>query len=115
MKITIRLIALVIIGSLMSTGASAQNIPNADNEYEALMQKIRLDFAKNPSIDKDLKTYNEVDGSFTDVDYASIERTNWPPMKHIDRLSDFAFAYTNPQNKYYKDENLFAKDRKSVV
>lgn len=81
MKITIRLIALVIIGSLMSTGASAQNIPNADNEYEALMQKIRLDFAKNPSIDKDLKTYNEVDGSFTDVDYASIERTNWPPMK----------------------------------
>ena len=59
MKITIRLIALVIIGSLMSTGVSAQNIPNADNEYEALMQKIRLDFAKNPSIDKDLKTYNE--------------------------------------------------------
>ena len=38
MKITIRLIALVIIGSLMSTGASAQNIPNADNEYEALMR-----------------------------------------------------------------------------
>ena len=114
MKITIRLIALVIIGSLMSTGVSAQNIPNADNEYEALMQKIRLDFAKNPSIDKDLKTYNEVDGSFTDVDYASIERTNWPPMKHIDRLSDFAFAYTNPQNKYYKDENLFAKIQKGL-
>ena len=40
MKITIRLIALVIIGSLMSTGVSAQNIPNADNEYEALMQPI---------------------------------------------------------------------------
>ena len=29
MKITIRLIALVIIGSLMSTGVSAQNILNA--------------------------------------------------------------------------------------
>jgi chondroitin AC lyase len=96
----------------MSTGASAQNIPNADNEYEALMQKIRLDFAKNPSIDKDLKTYNEADGSFTDVDYASIERTNWPPMKHIDRLSDFAFAYTNPQNKYYKDKICLLKFKK---
>ena len=32
MKITIRLIALVIIGSLMSTGVSAQNIPNADTD-----------------------------------------------------------------------------------
>lgn len=42
MKITIRLIALVIIGSLMSTGVSAQNIPNADNEYEALMRKSGL-------------------------------------------------------------------------
>ena len=97
MKTTIWLITLIVIGSLMSAKAYptsfALNTPGSDNEYEALMQKIRLDFAKNPSIDKDLKTYNEADGSFTDVDYASIERTNWPPMKHIDRLSDLSLIH----------------------
>lgn len=58
MKTTIRLITLIVIGSLMSAKAYpasfALNTPGPDNEYEALMQKIRLDFAKNPSIDKDL-------------------------------------------------------------
>lgn len=86
------------------------NVKN--NEFEQLMQKIRQDFANNPSPEKiaeELKPYNEADGSFTDVDYASIQRTNWPPLTHIDRLYDFAFAYTNPQNSYYGDESLFNK------
>ena len=50
MKTTIRLITLIVIGSLMSAKAYsasfAPNTPDPDNEYEALMQKIRLDFAK---------------------------------------------------------------------
>lgn len=93
--------------------AKSYAVPNPhvkDNEFEQLMQKIRQDFADNPSSDKiaeELKTYNETDGSFTDVDYASIQRTNWPPLLHIDRLYDFAFAYTNPLNSYYEDEALY--------
>lgn len=93
--------------------AKSYDTPNShvkDNEFEQLMQKIRQDFADNPSSDKiaeELKTYNEADGSFTDVDYASIQRTNWPPLIHIDRLYDFAFAYTNPQNSHYEDEALY--------
>ncbi len=87
------------------------------NEFEQLMEKIRQDFANNPTsekIEEELKTYNDADGSFTDVDYASIQRTNWPPLTHVDRLSDFAFAYTNPQNKYYEDESLFNKIEKGL-
>lgn len=93
--------------------AKSYDTPNSrvkDNEFEQLMQKIRQDFADNPSSDKiaeELKTYSEADGSFTDVDYASIQRTNWPPLIHIDRLYDFAFAYTNPQNSHYEDEALY--------
>ena len=73
------------------------NSSQGDNEYQLLMKKIRQDFAINPpakEIEEALKTYNEADGSFTDVDYASIQRTNWPPLLHIERLYDFAFAYT---------------------
>lgn len=87
------------------------------NEFEQLMEKIRQDFANNPApekIEEELKSYNDTDGSFTDVDYASIQRTNWPPITHVDRLSDFAFAYTNPQNKYYGDESLFKKIEKGL-
>lgn len=83
-----------------------------NNEFERLMEKIRQDFAYNPTaerIEEELKLYNAVDGSFTDVDYASIQRTNWPPLIHIERLYDFVFAYTDQQNKFYGDTELFAK------
>ncbi len=91
--------------------ASAQN--SAD-EFESLMQKIRQDFAANPDIDQELALYNEQDGSFTDVDYASIQRTNWPPLVHINRISDFIFAYTNPENKHYQEEALYEKIEKGL-
>lgn len=112
MKITVHLIILFIMSSMISAKANAVanlNPPGNNNDFEVLMQKIRTDFAKNPSIDEALKKYNEADGSFTDVDYGSIQRTNWPPLEHIDRLYNFVFAYTNPSNKHYKDENLFIK------
>lgn len=112
MRITVHLIILFIMSSMISVKANAVttlNPPGINDDFEVLMQKIRIDFAQNPSIDEALKKYNEADGSFTDVDYGSIQRTNWPPLEHIDRLYNFVFAYTNPSNKYYKDENLFAK------
>lgn len=83
-----------------------------DNEFEQLMEKIRHDFATNPpkeTIEEALKHYNDADGSFNDVDYASIQRTNWPPLLHVDRIYSFAFAYTNAENPYYGDKKLFDK------
>ena len=117
MKNKIHLIIFLFISSIISVKASVatnSNLPGNEDEFEVLMQKIRLDFAKNPSIDEALKKYNETDGSFSDVDYGSIQRTKWPPLEHVDRLYDFAFAYTNPKNKYYKDESLFTKIEKGL-
>lgn len=68
----------------------------------------------NPSIDNELSKFDNLNGAFTDVDYSSIQRTHWPPLIHINRLYDFAFAYTNPNNKYYKDETLFEKIQKGL-
>lgn len=78
-------------------------------DFGKLMDKIREDFANNPSIEKSLMLYDEANGCFTDVDYARRDRTNWPPLVHIERLYDFVFAYTNPQNSYYQDEVLYQK------
>ena len=89
--------------------AQAQNGLQSGDEFETLMQKIRQDFVANPAIDEALAKYNEQDGSFTDVDYASIQRTNWPPLVHVERISDFVFAYTNPKNKHFGEEALYDK------
>ena len=99
---------ILLISICSGKQAYAESTANND-EFETLMQKIRKDFAANPSIDEILKEYNDKDGSFADVDYASIQRTNWPPLVHIDRIYDCVFAYTNPQNKYYKDNALYEK------
>lgn len=58
------------------------------------MEKIRNTTIKNPSIDKNLALFQE-NGSFSDIDYDDTQMTNWTPIKHIERLSDFVYAYTN--------------------
>lgn len=104
---------LFILFCIVPTSAGT-SISSSDNEFEILMNKIRKDFIRNPRIEKDLQKYDEANGSFTDIDYNSIQRTQWPPMTHLERLSDFAFAYTNPANKYYKNDSLFYKIQKGL-
>ena len=79
------------------------------NEFETMMEKVRAEFAKSPSIDDALSKYNATNGSFTDIDYSKEDRTDWEPLTHIDRVYDFVFAYTNPGNKYYESEALYEK------
>lgn len=110
---------LIVLGCLIGMAtwyvnpASAQS-ETVGNAFETLMQKIRQDFVANPDIDKELTLYNEKNGSFTDVDYASIQRTNWPPLVHIDRVNDFVFAYTNPKNKHFGEKALYEKIEKAL-
>lgn len=79
-----------------------------NNDYEMFMEKIRNTTIKNPSIDKNLVLFQE-NGSFSDIDYDDTQMTNWTPIKHIERLSDFVYAYTNEKNKYYQNEDLYQK------
>lgn len=79
-----------------------------NNDYEMFMEKIRNTTIKNPSIDKNLALFQE-NGSFSDIDYNDTQMTNWTPIKHIERLSDFVYAYTNEKNKYYQNEDLYQK------
>ena len=101
-----------IIGLLLAafyTSAPLMANNNKNDEFETLMEKIRNDFAQNPLIDEALNKYDASKGCFTDVDYSRRDRTNWEPLIHINRLYDFAFAYTNPQNTYYQNEDIYNK------
>lgn len=107
MKLVNRIIGLLLLTFFTSASILAND--NKDDEFESLMEKIRKDFAQNPLIDEALNKYDANKGCFTDVDYSRRDRTNWEPLTHIDRLYDFAFAYTNPQNTYYQNEDIYNK------
>lgn len=95
----------------MTTGWASilTQTPNQkNNDYEMFMEKIRHTTIKNPSIDKNLALFQE-NGSFSDIDYDDTQMTNWTPIQHIERLSDFVYAYTNEKNKYYQNEDLYQK------
>lgn len=95
----------------MTTGWASilTQMPNQqNNDYEMFMEKIRNTTIKNPSIDKNLVLFQE-NGSFSDIDYDDTQMTNWTPIQHIERLSDFVYAYTNEKNKYYQNEDLYQK------
>lgn len=100
-----------VLSCTMATGWASilTQTPNQkNNDYEMFMEKIRNTTIKNPSIDKNLALFQE-NGSFSDIDYDDTQMTNWTPIQHIERLSDFVYAYTNEKNKYYQNEDLYQK------
>lgn len=48
------------------------------------------------------------DGSFMDIDYSSRESNLWQPRTHYYRLYYMAYAYVNPLNKKYADNELLS-------
>ena len=80
------------------------------NEFETLMNKVR---ELNPArysvsnIKNKLGLFDTATGAFSDVNYNDRSRTNWDPFKHVDRLREFADAYTTPGNTYYQDKNIY--------
>lgn len=105
------LILATALSCTMTTGWASISIQvsgQKNNDYEMFMEKIRNTTIKNPSIDKNLALFQE-NGSFRDIDYDDTQMTNWTPIKHIERLSDFVYAYTNEKNKYYRNDDLYQK------
>lgn len=89
--------------------------------YDVILERIQNDFESKIDIAtaaKDipgyLEKYDAEQGSFSDVDYAAIDRTNWPPLRHIERLYVMAFAYTMPDNPYYQDESILKAIEKGL-
>ena len=102
---------IVVCLLFVAATLSAKAVDTVD-DFRMFMDKIREDVRNNPKVEtikKELSLYNPEDGSFTDIDYARTDRTNWMPIIHVERLSDFAFAYTNPDNAYYGDDAIYEK------
>lgn len=85
--------------------------------FDIFEERIIADIIKEkmPSsiaqLDTDVASYltdlqTNGNGSFTDVDYTSTVRTNWPPEIHLNRIITMALAYTTETSSYYENSNL---------
>lgn len=103
-----------IIFLIMAFMCLFQFIPSANavtqgDDFETFMTRIRKEFRKKPNIDDALKLFNDNTGAFSDIDYKRNDMTNWPPLKHLDRLGSFVAAYTNESSNHYGDEILYER------
>lgn len=81
----------------------------ASAEVRSMMRKISDDYIANPSgaaVDS-LLSILTTDGSFSDLDYADTQRTNWIPSIHLERMLLLSQAYTLPSNPRFQDKALF--------
>ena len=109
------LLALITTCSINAASPVTNNVPT--NEYEILMNKIRADFQRTPDmkiVKEALNLYNAKTGAFKDIDYRRDDRTFWPPLKHIARLTEWSYAYTTPGNRYYAKKSIFDKIVKAL-
>lgn len=105
--VTTLLLSVSLFSGVAKAQQTTQSFISGNEDFEVFMEKIRESFVVNPNIGKALEQYHDSLGCFIDVDYARRDRTNWEPLVHLDRLYDFALAYTHPQNSYYEQEALY--------
>ena len=106
---TVRAFVMLLLATVFSITSAAQT-----NDFDTFMQRIRNANRRNPNIEQSFKTYNEADGSFSDIDYSRDDRTNWPPQQHLERVGKWTTAYTNPKSQWFGDETLHGRIVKAL-
>lgn len=106
-----------IIFCILSIFINASIYSNTHHEdekdlFDTIMLRIQQDSKSDINLDKVIKRipehlakYEKDKGSFSDVNYDAIDRTNWNPIKHVRRLYDMTFAYTMYEDKNPYHEN----------
>jgi chondroitin AC lyase len=79
-----------------------------------ILERIRADkltrdrTALEADVD-DFLSKMQTDGSFSDCHYVSAGRDDSEVLNHLVRLREMGIAYTQPGNKYFEDDALYAK------
>lgn len=99
-------LSVVSFKGYSATGDKFQQLRNTiSKRYEAGYTAERL----NQNVEAYLALFNATTGAFTDVDYTDTAMTNWKPITHLERVSEFAFAYTMEGNNYSGSQDLYNK------
>jgi chondroitin AC lyase len=107
------LISIILIGICLS----AREEPKtgiAMETFNLILSRIQQENEKTIPTNLDSRVQSALNaytssGAFSDVDYGKTSITNWEPLTHVSRLSDFVFAYTRPDSAYYENIELYDK------
>jgi chondroitin AC lyase len=83
------------------------------DDFEVIMNRIYLDYISYPNqpiLDEEvsqLLAKQQLDGSWSVVNYSDRSQTQWSPDIHLKRIGTLTKAYTLSTSKYYKDEAVF--------
>ena len=53
-------------------------------------------------------------GKWADLDYACYGRTNWEPIRHLQRVYQQVLSYVNPESIYYANDTLYTVIRDAL-
>ena len=94
--------------------AAKQTAPGFEETCEIIIGRVTddclskiKDVAKLNDAAEENLVYIKPDGSFSDIDYASKARSNWPAQEHLTRLSQLTQAYITEGGKLYRDTELY--------
>ncbi|KAF2330623.1 polysaccharide lyase 8 family protein [Flavobacterium daemonense] len=83
------------------------------SDYETIMQRIRENLisgtavtALDNAVATTLPTLKS-DGSWGDINYSDRTHATWIPDTHLNRVKNFALAYTMPSSNYYGNKVLY--------
>ncbi len=86
---------------------------NVFGQVDKLTATIQAGILKSNVNDNNISKYlseqYKEDGSWSDIDYSSTVKTNWPPSDHIKRLKELCIAYNSSKSKFYQDSELKSK------
>jgi chondroitin AC lyase len=79
-------------------------IYSQNTDIELINQRWRADLIKTNLTDSGITTQLNnlgTDGSWSDIDYADVARSNWKPIAHVDRLRSICMAYNKTTSIHY--------------
>lgn len=110
--------ANIVLSSAKNSGiksASFSVTVSVSDKFDLLMKTISQRYESGYSasrLNTNVASYLsslKADGSFSDIDYTDASATNWDPINHLNRISEFIFAYTIPGNNYSASNDLYDK------
>lgn len=95
-------------------GKKAQFIKQSPkDDFELILQRVREQLYHSGLNKKALSHAPQLmlqltpDGTWDEIDYNCLFRTNWEPLIHLENVRLLAIAYTNPQSELYGNKILY--------
>ena len=105
-------IIVLMISSAISLN-SRDKVPGFEESCRIIMERITAEYLSKIKdigiLDETVSehmAYINPDGSFSDIDYASRARTNWPAQEHLARMDEMVQAYIAKGGQHYGDDRL---------